>query len=112
MVSPSSSRSIEAIRSRPCRSVAATISSRTPPGSARIRFNSAWGSRRRAYAAQAIVDVGHPEQLLSLCLWPCITQEVATADFGTGEVLQQVRLAQRWMTFDVTVESAGIPPPR
>src|SRR5687768_12429078 len=104
MVSPASSRSTAARASMYCRSVAATIPSRMRACSS----SSGWRSVGASLMRRLVVHVGHGPQLLRLGLRPRVAQEVAAADFGTGEVLQQVGLAERRMAFDVEVKTGVV----
>src|SRR5687767_6939472 len=103
MVSPGVSRSTAASASICCRSVAATIPSRMRPCSS----SSGWSSVCASRMLRLVVHVGYGAQFLGLRLGPRVAQEVAAADLGAGQVLQQVRFAKRRVDFDVEMK-AGI----
>src|SRR5215207_5558178 len=56
-----------------------------------------------------VVDVGRGAQLGRLLLGGGVAQKVPAADLGAGEVLQEVRPAERRVELDVEVETRIIP---
>src|SRR5215203_2022464 len=102
MVSPSASRSTAASISTDCRSADATTASRIRACRSRIGSSNDSASRMRLYL---VVNVGHRAQLLGLRFRTGVAEEVAAANLGSGQVLQQVRLAEWRMALDVKVES-------
>src|SRR6187402_1147563 len=101
MVSPASCRSTAVRASSDCCSVAATTRSRTALCSARSGSRNA----RTSPMLRLVVHGCGGSQLLRLRFRPGVAQEVTAADFRTGQILEQVRLAQRRVAFDVEVEA-------
>ena len=99
-------------------SSATAAASHAPTTSSRMRRCRAWigassgwtGARRHAstHAGAEVVRTAGSGQLGGLLFRRRVAQEVAAADLGPGQVLEQVRPAQRRMELDVEVESSDV----
>ena len=76
--------------------------------------SSGWTARAavtlRLRPAPTVVRTAGSRQLGGLFLRRGVAEEVAAADLRTGQVLEQVRPAQRRMELDVKVEAADVAP--
>src|SRR5678816_929336 len=97
MVSPSSSRSMRD-RTPTC---SRRICSSTEPRMASCSITIDENSGCRSAIDRLVVGVRQQTQLRRLVLRQRVAQEIPATNLGTGEVLEQVRLAKRRMTLDV-----------
>src|SRR4051812_17555911 len=55
-----------------------------------------------------VVDIGKAAKLLGLVFRQRVAEKISAADFRTGQIFQEIRLAQRRMKFDMKVKSAVV----
>src|SRR5512146_1067651 len=103
MVSPGCSEATADRLSVSWRSQARTTASRIRSWIARMGSSSAATSG--IVAALAVVRIRHGTQLRGLLFRGGVVQEITAADFGTREILEQSRFAQRGMDLHVEVEA-------
>src|SRR5436190_14590696 len=114
IVSPSSSRAIAAIDSIDMRSHASTtvcriISWRRFSGSSSdCNFEELDMVNERNSSPLSVVHARQRPQLSGLLFRRSITQKISAADLGSGEILQEIRPAQRRMKLDVKMKVAII----